>query len=86
MRIILDLPAPLMRELKVRAALEGVKLDDYVAKVLQSALLPQIALGAASKRRPVPAFRRAGAKPMPDLRNAELYAALDGEDAAATGR
>lgn len=86
MRITLDLPAPLMREVKARAALAGVKLDDYLANVLQSSLPLQPAAGAASKRSPVPAFRHAGAKPMPDLSNAELYAVLDVEDAAATGR
>jgi len=31
MRITLDLPDPLLRELKARAAMEGVKLKDYFA-------------------------------------------------------
>ena len=38
MRITLDLPDSLMRELKSRAALEGVKFKDYFANIVQVAL------------------------------------------------
>lgn len=86
MKMTLDLPHSLMRELAARAALEGVTLDDYVANIVQSALLLQPAAGAASKQSPVPEFRRARTKPMPTLSNAELYAMLDAEDAAGIGR
>jgi hypothetical protein len=82
MRTTLDLPDPLMRELKARAALEGVKLKDYFAKIAQTALQRPIATDAAPKRSPVPVFRRTNAKPMPAMSNAQLYAAMDAQDAA----
>ena len=82
MRTTLDLPDPLMRELKARAALEGVKLKDYFADIVQAALQRPVATGNARQRSPVPVFRRAKSKPMPAMSNAELYAALDAEDAA----
>lgn len=85
MRTTLDLPDPLMRELKARAALEGVKLKDYFAKIAQIALQRPVATTAEPQRSPVPVFRRTNAKPMPTLSNAQLYAALDVQDAAAHG-
>ena len=38
MRTTLDLPDPLMRELKARAAMEGLKLKDYFAAMVRDAL------------------------------------------------
>ena len=82
MRTTLDLPDPLMRELKARAAMEGVKLKDYFAKMVEAAL-QRSTLGSTEPRRsPVPVFRRKGAKPMPDMTNAELNTLLDAQDAA----
>jgi hypothetical protein len=83
MRTTLDLPDPLMRELKARAALEGLKLKDYFAAVVQAALQRPVALPQAAQRSPAPVFLRANALPMPALDNAALYAAMDAEDAAA---
>ncbi len=37
-RTTLDLPAPLMREIKSRAALSGVSMKDFLAQLLQNAL------------------------------------------------
>lgn len=71
-----------MRELKARAALEGVKLKDYFARMVQTALSRPSTAGAAPKRSPAPVFRRAKAKPMPKMSNAQLHAALDAQDAA----
>ena len=86
MRTTLDLPDPLMRELKARAALEGVKLKDYFTNIVQAALQRPLATGAAPQRSPVPVFRRTKAKPMPAMSNADLYAALDATDAARAKR
>ncbi len=86
MRTTLDLPDPLMRELKARAALEGVKLKDYFTNIVQEALERPLATGAAPQRSPVPVFRRTKAKPMPAMNNADLYAALDAEDATRARR
>ncbi len=85
MRTTLDLPDPLMRELKARAALEGVKLKDYFARIAQAALQRPPAVQGAPKRSPVPVFQRKNAKPMPTLSNAQLYAELDAQDAAKHG-
>ena len=80
MRTTLDLPDPLMRELKARAALEGIKLKDYFARIVEAAL-QRSSLGAGEAQRSrVPVFKRKGAKPMPSLTNAELNAALDAQD------
>lgn len=82
MRTTLDLPDPLMREIKARAALEGVKLKDYFASIARLALQRPPASIAARKRSPAPVFHRANAKPIPAMSNADLYALLDEEDAA----
>ena len=82
MRTTLDLPDPLMREIKARAALEGVKLKDYFAAMARLALQRPLATGAAPKRSPAPVFHRVNANPIPAMSNADLYALLDEEDAA----
>lgn len=82
MRTTLELPDPLMREIKARAALEGMKLKDYFAAMARSALQRPPSSGAAPKRSPAPVFHRPNAKPIPAMSNADLYALLDKEDAA----
>ena len=82
MRTTLDLPDALMRELKARAALEGVKLKTYLARMVE-ADLQRPALGRAQPQRsPAPVFHRKAAKPMPALSNARLNALVDAQDAA----
>lgn len=85
MRTTLDLPDPLMRELKARAALEGIKLKDYFAKIAQLALQRPVATNVDPQRSPVPVFHRTNAKSMPTMSNAQLYAAMDEQDSAAHG-
>ena len=82
MRTTLDLPDPLMRELKVRAALEGVKLKDYFARLVQAALQQPAQAARARGRSPAPVFYRTGAKAMPSLSNAALNALMDAQDAS----
>ena len=77
MRITLDLPDSLMRELKSRAALEGVKFKDYFANIVQAALQRPAANAEPPARSPMPVFKRSGAKAMPAMTNSELYAILD---------
>jgi hypothetical protein len=84
MRTTLDLPDPLMREVKARAALEGVKLKDYFAKIVQAAL--QRPVPAATGRSPVPVFHRSNAKPIASMSNAQLNAMMDAEEAASAAR
>lgn len=85
MRTTLDLPDPLMRELKARAALEGVKLKDFLARTVQAALQKPLPTQSLPERSPVPVFVRAAAKPMPVMSNAELNALMDGIDAKKAG-
>jgi len=65
MRTTLDLPDPLMRELKARAAMEGVKLKDYFAAMVRDALQKPPALAAEQVRSQVPVFTRKGIKNCP---------------------
>lgn len=80
MRTTLDLPDPLMRELKARAALEGLKLKDFLARTVQLALQKPLPPQNLPGRSPAPVFVRPSAKPMPLLTSAELNAILDGQD------
>ena len=84
MRTTLDLPDPLMRELKARAAMEGIKLKDYFAALVQAALQRPAGASVPPVRSPAPVFHRASTRPLPALRaltNAQLNAIIDGEDA-----
>lgn len=84
MRTTLDLPDPLMRELKARAAMDGVKLKDYFAAMVREALLRPPGAASPPARSPAPVFQRKnpGALPtLPVLNNAQLGALLDAEDA-----
>ena len=82
MRITLELPDPLVRELKARAAVEGVKLKAYLVRMVE-ADLHRPALGRTQlERSPAPVFHRQAAKPMPALSNSWLNALMDAQDAA----
>ena len=85
MRTTLDLPDPLMRELKARAAMEGVKLKDYFATMVRDALQKPPALASEQVRSQVPVFARKGVKklpPRPSLSNRQISALLDASDSA----
>lgn len=80
MRTTFELPDPLMREMKARDALEGVKLKDYFVRLVQAALQrPAGAVRPPAQSR-APVFRRTPAKPMPVLTNAELHALMDAQE------
>ena len=84
MRVTLDLPDPLMREAKARAAMDGVKLKDYFAAMVREALQRPAGLLSAPARSPAPVFRRqnsAALPTLPVLSKAQLGALLDAEDA-----
>lgn len=78
MRTTLDLPDPIFRDLKIRAAQQGVKMKDlveqYVVAGLQGRVVPV-------KRSPLPVFREATGETAPAFSNSELQAILDEEDA-----
>ena len=82
MRTTLDLPDPLLREVKARAAMEGIKLKDYFARLVEAALQRPSLAASQPKRSPAPVFKRKAAKPMPALSNAQLNALMDEQDTA----
>jgi len=82
MRTTLDLPDSLFRELKAQSALRGLKLKDFVAKLIQSGL----AQGDARRseplpRSPLPVIRKPTGVRHPALSNREIETLLVAEDA-----
>lgn len=84
MRTTLDLPDPLFRELKARAASQGRKLKELVTLFIEDGLH-----GAATStqpsaerplRSPLPVARRACGLNIPAMTNAQLQGILDDED------
>lgn len=82
MRTTLDLPDPLFRELKARAALRGISMKELLAELISEGLYQSGPSVAAPRRSPLPVARRAGeGPPIPARSNAELQAILDDEEA-----
>jgi len=76
-----------MRELKARAAMDGVKLKDYFAAMVREALQRPPGGTSAPARSPIPVFRRSNPDALatlPVLNNAQLGELLDSEDAGAS--
>ncbi|MFT3991509.1 MAG: hypothetical protein QM680_08860 [Luteolibacter sp.] len=83
MRTTIDLPDPIFRAVKTRAAQEGLKLKDLVTSYIEAGLkgtsdVPPV----TRKRSPLPIFKKSTGTPNRALSNQELYAILDEEDAA----
>ncbi len=78
MRTTLDLPDPLFRSLKARAAMDGTSLKDLVVRLVQAGLA-QSTQTAHLKRSPLPVLVSG---PIAAMTNAQLYALLDGPDDA----
>ena len=84
MRTTLDLPDPLFRELKARAARQGRKLKELVTAYIEAGLYgPQKPEQIPGRpfRSPLPVARRATGHTIPARTNAQLQAILDDEDA-----
>ena len=84
MRTTLDLPDPLFRELKARAAIEGKKLKELVAIYLEASLHgteAAVQIPTRPLRSTLPVARRATGHSIPAMSNAEIQAILDDEDA-----
>lgn len=94
MRTTLDLPDETFRQLKARAALNGMKLKDLVAQFIERGLaagsnppdpqrehLPSPVVIEHGPY-PIPIAREADGTVTPYLSNAQLYAILDEEDLA----
>jgi len=84
MRTTLDLPDPLFRELKTRAAREGVKMKELLAAFIEDGLRGGKGAHARTPvRSPLPVARRATGVPIPAMSNARIARILDAEDAHA---
>ena len=84
MRTTLDLPDPLFREVKSRAAQEGMKLKELIAYYIEAGLRAPIGptTGERGHSEPLPVAipREAGKAPGKALTNRELQALLEEED------
>jgi plasmid stability protein len=84
MRTTIDLPDPLFREMKIRAAQQGLKLKDLAASYIEAGLRGQSvpATTAPRRRAPLPAaIPRDPDQPLvPALSNRELNAILEQDD------
>ena len=82
MRTTLDLPDPLFRELKVQSAKRGIKLKDFVARLIASGLTQEQAAPTEPRARsPLPTIRRATGITHPYRSNREIETLLAAEDA-----
>ena len=85
MRTTIDLPDPLFREVKTRAAREGMKLRELVIRYLETGLR---GCGSGSdeapavSRTPLPIFRQPNGTVIPARTNAEIFEILAAEDTA----
>lgn len=85
MRTTVDLPESVLRQLKARAALEGVAMKDLVLEFVHAGLARHKAPAAAKARSPLPQL--VPNKPLALRRptNAALMAVLDDADAERAG-
>ncbi|WP_295400131.1 hypothetical protein [uncultured Thiocystis sp.] len=83
MRTTLDLPDDTFRQLKARAALQGMKLKELVAQFIERGLAADSNPPVSPRERPplpVAIQRDPNAPLTPALTNAELAAILDAQD------
>lgn len=84
MRTTLDLPDHLFRRVKARAALDGTTLKELITSFVEQGLRRATAPPRPPERQrsELPVARAATGTPLPDLTNADLYAALEEEEVA----
>ncbi len=81
MRTTLDLPDPIFRDLKIRAAQQGLKIKDLLQQYVVEGLgKSESDVAVARARSPLPNFRPGLHVEIPSLTNAELQAILDEEE------
>jgi hypothetical protein len=85
MRITLDLPDELLDRAKIKAALNGLKLQDLIVRYLEEGLRePPMQTAPRRRRRPseLPVARAATGRTLPILTNSEIQRILEEEEAA----
>jgi hypothetical protein len=82
MRTTLEIPDPLFREVKARAAQSGLKLKELLTRYIEAGLkAPDVqSVKPRTKRAPLPTFREPTGVPHRAYSNAELQEILDQED------
>ena len=89
MRTTIDIPDPLFRRVKTKAAMEGTSLKNLIARFIEQGLAGhgQPPRSSRSVRSLPPLIRPATIKPsIPALSNADIEALLDQEEAERIGR
>ena len=88
MRTTIDIPDPLFRRMKAKAAMEGTSLKALVAGYIEYCLDRRTDLSPTTKpdRSPPPLIRAATGTPLSVLSNTEIYDILEQEDIEQAGR
>jgi len=80
-RTTIDLPDPLFREVKIRAAREGMKLRELVICFLEAGIRERGSSDApAPTHTALPIFRQPNGTVIPARTNAEIFEILDAEN------
>lgn len=84
MRTTIDLPDELFRQAKAKAALDGLKLKDLIARYVEEGLkgASSQAVPRRRERSELPVARAATGRVLPNLSNAEIQRILDEEEAS----
>ena len=84
MRTTIDLPDELFRQVKAKAALDGLRLKDLITLYVEQGLrgAPPPAAPKRRQRSELPVARAATGRKLPDLSNVEIQRILDEEEAA----
>ncbi len=87
MRTTIELPDELFRQVKAKAALEGLRLKDVIARYVEQGLrgAPSPAPPHRRRRSELPVARAATGRTLRPLSNADAQRLLD-EEEAASGR
>ncbi len=82
MRTTIDLPDELLRQVKAKAALDGLKLKDLIARFVEQGLRGASSHAASRKRQrsELPIARAATGRALPALSNTEIQRILDAEE------
>ena len=89
MRTTIDLPDPLFRRMKTKAAMEGTSLKALITRFVEQGLADRGGQPEhqRSARSPLPVIRPASTKAsLPSLSNADIEALLDQDDAERIAR
>jgi hypothetical protein len=87
-RTTIDLPDELLRQVKAKAALDGMKLKDLITRFVEQGLRPNALPNVAPPRRrrsELPVARAATGRTIPARTNADLQRILDEEETAGGG-